>query len=283
MEYNVIPFELEFDLFGYQTEIDCDYQARYLVDRLDILIEGVENPMVVNEAGDHTVTVFGYDGLYPRSTGDEAIKYAQKVLNDNESLADFILSHSEEYMLEKHIDPHEYASFVESDGYEEYVKEKYKEAEDIHFHKVVLNKDVKDIIKTEAEKIQNYLTEQLKEYERQQHLKDLTYAEERTKFLDGVKWSTIENVTDDENGKIANYTHTIIVNGETFVIIERHMPGHGWQITSVDGDEYDVNDNGKWCLAHYEFTDNEGWIYKPINENHAYAAEIISRYGKSTE
>ena len=95
-------------------------------------------------------------------------------------------------------------------------------------------------------------------------------------MLEGVEWKTTEKAITDEGGKTYEYTHTIKIDGEQFIIIERSVFDFGRVLNPLSGGMYGHR-NGKWCIEH--LTD-KGWVAEPISENQTRAAEIVWKYGK---
>lgn len=253
-----MDMKLKFNMFGRETCITWDFAAKNLIGRLDKLMDAVKQQQILCHTGLDTITFKGYANSDEPYTSDfQVLEWVCCKLGwDGKDIRQFILDHSNED--------------------KEWTEWRNRDLTGIFYRKITLGKDVQELIIKEATAIQNYLRVQLDLAAAETAAKEKAAADEKAKMLDGVEWKTTEKAITDEGGKTYEYTHTIKIDGEQFIIIERSVFDFGRVLNPLSGGMYGRRE-GKWCIEH--LTD-KGWVAEPISENQARAAEIVWKYGE---
>ena len=254
-----MKMSLTLTLFGRDAIIDCDYSAKVLIESLDRLKEEVAKPQILCYTGLDLITFYSYEGTStPLTSSFAALEWACKKLGwRGNDIRQFILDNSEED--------------------ERWTEQRNRELTGVFYRRVTLNQKIQDVIVSEAISVQNYLTEQINIAADEAAKNEAAAAKAKKALLSGVTWDVSERIITDEGGKTFEFRHTISINGERFVIIERSVFDFGVVLNANGGGLY-TKRNGEWCIERLD--GDSGWVAAPISSNNAHAVEIVHRYGK---
>lgn len=249
---------IEYTLFGRDSQITCEFAGRKLIRLLDVLKEEVRKPQILSYCGLETIVFKGYDNTdEPFTSCHDVLSWAYKLLGTkDEDIRAFLLEHSKEDV--------------------EWTRSRNKGYAFIAYRKITLGDELQEAILAEAAKIQEFMKSSLDVSVAEETVKKRLADEEKARLLTGVEWKTKEKVVFDEGGKAIEYIHDLRVDNEVFRIIERSVFDFGRIFNADRGGMY-VKKDGRWVVN--RLFDNE-WTDNSISSAEQKAVEIVYRYGK---
>lgn len=249
---------IEYTLFGRNSQITREFAGRKLIKLLEVLKVEVRKPQILSYCGLETIVFKGYDNTNePFTSCCDVLDWAYKLLgtNDNDIRA-FILEHSKED--------------------KEWTLNRNKDYTFTAYRKITLGDDLQEAILTEATKIQEFIKSALDVAVAEEADRKRLTSEEKERLTTGVKWEITEKVVFDEGVKTIEYLHDLHVDNEYIRIIERNVFDFGRILNAERGGMY-VKKDGKWVIN--KLVNNE-WVDNSISSAEQRAVEIVCRYGK---
>jgi|GEM_PF-6705193 hypothetical protein len=153
-----------------------------------------------------------------------------------------------------------------------------REYNGVYYRKYTFNPEVQTAVIDQATEYQKALNNALNEYAEKQAEEKAKAEQERSELLDGVNWGTEEKIIFDEGGKVAEYIHRFIIDGNKYTIIERNVFDFGRVLNLPAGGMYLRSENEVYIDS---FIEKKGWERTKVEDpNETKAAMIVFKYGK---
>lgn len=251
---------IKIEMFGSNKTFDWDFYLKRGIENLEKLKQVVKEPQVLCYTGLDTITFYGeYREDYEYAISSyQIIHFAlEKIGWKGGDIRGCILENSIENV--------------------EWTEWRNREYNNIYYRQITLSEQVQNIIIDEATRVQNKMREALADEEARLQAERQRKENERAELLKDVDWKIKEHFITDEGGKTVEYTHTIVINGTTYTIIERNVFDFGRVMNAPKGGMYSRK-NGGWIIEHYH--EKEGWMPAEIPIDEQRAAQIVCKYGK---
>lgn len=259
---------VKIDMFGCLKTFDWLFYLEQTCKRLDILKELVKEPQTLSYEGidflnfskeDETEGyIFYYQDSDTTIRCDNIVRWALNQVGwDRVHYCQAILDNSTED--------------------KEWTKWRNRDYNSIYYRKITLSTELQSLIITEANRIQEVIRKVIADEKAAIKAKEEKEAAEKAALLNGVKWDLKEIKITDEGGRTSEYVHTLVINGNSFIIRERNIFDFGRVMNAPKGGMYSRID-GKWTVEH--FRTGEGWMPTEIQTDEQRAAEIVWKYGK---
>lgn len=139
----------------------------------------------------------------------------------------------------------------------------------IWYRKITLSENLQAVIVSEASRVQEVMRKILNEAEAQEKALREQQEAEKAALLKDADWQIKEVPIVDEGGKTRKYIHTITIDDDKFVIIERNVFDFGRVLNTSDGGVL-MRKDGEWKV------DPAG---VELSDNFKRAIEIVFKYG----
>lgn len=252
---------VQIEMFGKMKRFDWDFYLRSAIENLDTLKMLISEPQTLRYFGYHAIhfsnqfdtikeAIFYKEDHEIAVSSDDILKFALAQIGcDNSNLYSALLENSIEDVAR--------------------TEQLNKDKKDVFDREITLSENLQAVIVSEASRIQEVIRKILNEADAQEEALREQQEAEKAALLKGADWQIEEVPIVDEGGKTRKYIHTITIDDDKFVIIERNVFDFGRVLNTSDGGVL-MKKAGEWKV------DPAG---VELSDNFKHAIEIVFKYG----
>lgn len=242
---------VQIEMFGKMKRFDWHFYLKSAIKNLEALKKTVTKPQILSYEGLDTIRFTNYDEDYEYAIGSYSILcFALSEMGWNGSdIRSAILENSIEDVA--------------------WTEQRNKDFKGIWYRKITLSENLQAVIVSEASRVQEVMRKILNEAEAQEKALREQQEAEKAALLKDADWQIKEVPIVDEGGKTRKYIHTITIDDDKFVIIERNVFDFGRVLNTSDGGVL-MRKDGEWKV------DPAG---VELSNSFKRAIEIVFKYG----